>query len=60
MNFLINIWTDQEDVIFDPFMGAGTTLLAAKNQLRKATGIEIKEEYCEMAVKRLTQGVLGI
>lgn len=46
------------EVVFDPFAGSGTTLLAAKSLNRKFLGVELSKEYCEIAEQRLRQEVL--
>ena len=58
MRFIVDISVRPGTCILDPFMGSGTTLLAAKLEGRQAVGVEQDERYCEIAAERLRQGVL--
>jgi DNA modification methylase len=58
MKWCIGLAGESVQTVLDPFMGSGTTLLAAKLEGRKAVGIEINRAYCEAAVNRLKQKTL--
>jgi DNA modification methylase len=53
---LIDIYTkDSNEVIFDPFSGSGSTILAAQKKGKKGIGIELSEEYIGIIKERITQ-----
>jgi len=54
MEFYIRNSTNENDIVLDPFMGSGTTMLACKNLNRKGIGIEKEQMYFDIATKRLS------
>jgi len=55
---LIKMFSNENELVFDPFLGSGTTVEACKEMRRNFIGIEINPDYCKIAEKRLAQGVL--
>jgi len=55
---LISDFSEPGDIVIDPFVGSGTTSQAAYRLGRESIGIDLKEEYLDMAKNRLLQGVL--
>jgi DNA modification methylase len=53
--WFIHLFTQEGDVVLDPFLGSGTTAVAAKTLGRKYVGIDIDEEYCQLAEERVLQ-----
>jgi len=51
--WFIRLFTKEQDTVLDPFMGSGTTLIAANRMKRNSIGIDVVSEYCEMVEQRL-------
>ena len=51
----IKTWTNENDVVLDPFIGSGTTALAAIQLKRNFIGIEMNEEYYQLCVDRIKE-----
>ena len=55
LEYLINTYSNEGDTVLDFTMGSGSTIVAAINTKRKATGIEMDEGYFDVAVKRIEE-----
>lgn len=56
---VLQLFSFKNDIVLDPFNGAGTTTCMAKALGRKYIGIDISEEYCRTAEERLSQFLFG-
>ena len=50
--WFMQAYTDEDDTVYDPFMGSGSTLIAAEQEHRRAFGMEISPIYCDVIVMR--------
>ena len=55
MEKILENFSKEEDIIYDPFMGTGTTAIVAKKMNRYYIGSEISSEYCELANSKLKE-----
>ena len=53
MTHIVNALSEKEQIILDPFMGSGTTGVAAVQAGRKFIGIELERKYFDIAVERI-------
>lgn len=57
--WFIRLFTKENDVVLDPFMGSGTTVIVANKMGRIGLGIEIIEEYYKLAKDQLSQNIFA-
>ena len=58
--FVIDAYTDLGDIVFEPFGGSGTTMLAAERTGRICRSVEIAPQYVDVAVRRFQQNYPGV
>jgi site-specific DNA-methyltransferase (adenine-specific) len=52
---LIKIYSYPDDVVLDPFLGSGTTLTVAAKLGRRGLGVEINQQFCDLAIRNLVE-----
>jgi site-specific DNA-methyltransferase (adenine-specific) len=57
---LIELYTYRDDLVLDPFMGSGSTALAAKETGRHYVGFDTEPEYVELARQRIAASESGV
>ena len=57
MELLVEMYSNENDVVLDCFAGSGSTLIAAKNKNRQFIGAELNDKYYEIAVQRLADEI---
>jgi DNA modification methylase len=55
---VIELFTHEGELVLDPFVGSGTTLLAARDANRNALGFDLQQNYIDLCESRLAQGSL--
>jgi DNA modification methylase len=54
VEFFVKAFSDAEDIVFDPFLGSGSTMAAAEALGRTGYGIEISPAYCDVVLCRIS------
>ena len=57
---VLESFSDEDDIVFEPFCGSGTTLLAAERSERMVRAVESAPEYMDVAIKRFQQNFPNI
>jgi len=55
VEFFVKAFSDQGDIVLDPFLGSGTTMAAAHVLGREGYGVEISPAYCDVILRRMTE-----
>ena len=59
MRYLVKLISNEGDVVLDPFMGSGSSIVAARLESRNAIGIDIDQAYCDTALERCDAAISG-